>query len=73
MMAARRTPGSSTRRTLSTLAIALGILLLLVMPATLFVFAVTHVQNAQLPGTLVILTATGGMALIVIGAVIRET
>jgi hypothetical protein len=72
-MVADRTSGNSTRRILSWLAIALGIAMLLVMPVTLLYFAVNNTQNAEIPGTIVILTATGGMALIIIGAALRET
>ena len=71
-MASDRTSGSSTRGILSLVAIALGILMLLVMPATLLYFAVTNTPDAHIPGTLVILTSTGGMALIIIGAALRD-
>lgn len=71
-MAANRTPVNSTRRLLALAAIVLGALLLLVMPATLFFFAVSGTKDAHLPGTLVIVSATGGMALLALGALIRE-
>jgi hypothetical protein len=71
-MAGRGAQGGSTRRMLSLIAMVVGALLLLVMPAILFGYAVTGNKNVELPGTLVILTATGGIALIVIGAALRE-
>jgi len=71
-MSTDRTPGSATRRILSMAAIILGALLLLVMPLTLIFLAVTSKEDAQLPGTLVIVSATGGMMLLAIGAVLRD-
>ena len=71
-MAALRSPRGSMRRMLSLTAIVLGVLLLLIMPGILLFYAVSGNKDVELRGTLVILTATGGMALIVIGAVIRE-
>jgi hypothetical protein len=50
----------------------LGALLLLAMPLILVLFALTGTRDAHIPGTLVILSASGGMALIVAGAVIRD-
>jgi len=49
-----------------------GVLLLLIMPLMLFFFAITSNKDAELPGTLVILSSAGGMALIVIGAALRD-
>jgi hypothetical protein len=49
-----------------------GVLLLLVMPLTLFYFSLTGAEGAHLPGTLVILTSAGGMALVLIGAALRD-
>lgn len=71
-MAARRAPGSSTRRTLSLIAVVVGILLLLVMPMILLGYAVSGNKDVELPGTLVILTTTGGMTLIAMGFALRE-
>ena len=63
--------GRSTRRTLSTVLIALGILLLAIMPTMLLIFAISGTENAHIQGTLVILSSAGGMALIAIGAALR--
>ena len=71
-MAAHRAPDGSTRRMLSLISMVVGTLLLLVMPAILFGYAVSGNRDVELPGTLVILTSTGGIALIVIGAALRE-
>jgi len=71
-MAAQRTPGSSMRRTLSLVSIVVGALLLLIMPSILFYYAVTGNNDVELPGTLVILTTTGGMTLVILGFVLRE-
>jgi len=49
----------------------MGGLLLLVIPVLLLFFAVSNEENAQLNGTLVILSATGGMALVALGALLR--
>jgi hypothetical protein len=56
---------------LSTLLIAAGILLLAIMPSALLFFAITSTKDPHIPGTLVILSSAGGMALIVIGAALR--
>ena len=73
-MTANRAPrgSSSTRRMLSLIVMVAGALLLLVMPAILFGYAASGNKDVELPGTLVILTATGGIALIVIGAALRD-
>jgi hypothetical protein len=71
-MATQRAPRGSTRRLLSLIAMVVGALLLLVMPAILFGYAVSGNRDVELPGTLVILTSTLGIALIVIGAALRE-
>lgn len=63
---------NSTIRTAALGLMALGAILLLVMPLTLLYFAVANVPNPHLPGTLVIVTATGGMGLLGIGAVLRS-
>ena len=72
-MSTGRTPNSSTLRMLSWLIIGAGVLLLLIMPATLLFFAVSGTQNAHIPGTLVLITSAGGMALLVIGIALRES
>lgn len=64
--------GRSARRTLSLVVIVLGALLLLSLPVVLVVLAFGQAQNVRLPGTLVIISAAGGMALLVIGAALRE-
>ena len=71
-MATDRTPGGSTRRMLAYLCMGLGALLLLVMPLTLLFFAVNSTKDPHLQGTLVILTSVGGMALLALGAVLRD-
>jgi hypothetical protein len=71
-MTSYRAPGGSTRRTLSLIAMVVGALLLLVMPAILFAYALSGNKDVELPGTLVILTSTGGIALIIVGAALRE-
>lgn len=70
-MADRRAPGGSTRRSLSLFIIILGALLLLFVPSMLVFLAFAR-QGIELPGTLVILSATGGMALVAIGAALRD-
>jgi hypothetical protein len=50
----------------------LGALLLLVVPVSLFVFALAQSKTFQIPGTLLILTVVSGMALIVIGAALHD-
>ncbi len=64
--------GSSTRRSVAIALMALGGLLLMIMPAILFFFSLSASKSAHLPGTLVILGSAGGMSLILIGAAIRE-
>ena len=60
------------RRTLSLIALVVGVLLLLIMPGILFFYAVSGNKDVELPGTLVILTTTGGMTLIVLAFALRE-
>ena len=48
-MTADRAPGGSTRRMLSLAAMVVGVLLLLVMPAILFAYAVSGNKNVELP------------------------
>jgi hypothetical protein len=71
-LATGRSRRSSTRRMLSLAAFVAGALLLLLVPVTLLVLAFAHAHDTQLPGTLVILSAAGGMAFIVIGAALRD-
>ena len=52
--------------------IALGVLLLLSVPVLLLVLAFAQVKDASPPGTLVILSATAGMALIAVGVALRD-
>ena len=66
------TQGNSRWRTVSTVCIVLGIALLAIMPTVLLFFAVTAKQDPHIPGTLVIISSAGGMALIVIGAAMRS-
>lgn len=65
-------PRRSRRARLSLAVMALGALLLLLVPMLLVALAFAQVRDVELPGTLVILSATGGMALIVIGAALWE-
>jgi len=71
-LAARRVPSGSNRNLLSVLVIVLGALLLLIVPLSLFVFALAQSKTYQIPGTLLILTVVSGMALIVIGAALHD-
>ena len=71
-MAARQVPSGSNRNLLSILVIVLGALLLLIVPLSLFVFALAQSKTFQIPGTLLILTVVSGMALIVIGAALHD-
>lgn len=70
-MSVRSGSGNSTRNMLSLALIVVGALLLLIIPVTLLYFAVASVPNPHLPGTLVILSSVGGMALIGVGALLR--
>jgi hypothetical protein len=71
-LAARRVPSGSNRNPLSLAIMALGALLLLIVPMSLFVFALAQSKTFQIPGTLLILTVVSGMALIVIGAALHD-
>ncbi|MGA7732239.1 MAG: hypothetical protein WCD37_13330 [Chloroflexia bacterium] len=70
-MTSRRTPSGSTRNTLSLALMVAGGLLLVLVPLLLVFLAVSGAQNVDLPGTLVILSVVGGMALVVLGEAIR--
>ena len=69
---ADRSPRSSTRRMISLAAIALGALLLLMMPLVYFFLALSSEGNVDLPGTFLIVSATAGMALLAVGAALYE-
>ena len=51
---------------------ALGAILLLLVPTMLVVLAFTRATDVRLSGTVVILSAVGGMALVVVGAALRD-
>lgn len=70
-MTARRMPSGSTRNTLSLALMIVGGLLLLLVPLLLVFLAMSGAKNVELPGTLVILSVVGGMALEVCGAALR--
>jgi hypothetical protein len=70
-LTSRRTPSGSTRNTLSLALMVAGGLLLVLVPLLLVFLAVSGAQNVDLPGTLVILSVVGGMALVVLGEAIR--
>jgi hypothetical protein len=57
---------------LALLAIALGIALMAAVPLTLVVLAFARSTNFDLSGTLVILSATLGMMLLAVGAVLYD-
>jgi hypothetical protein len=61
-----------TRRTASVAVMVVGAILLLIVPLLLVALAFGGTRRADLPGTLVILSATAGMALIAVGAALRD-
>lgn len=63
---------SSGRNILALTTIAVGVLLLLVVPVWLLALAFQHDPAARLPGTLVIITSVGGMVLVVFGIMMRK-
>jgi len=69
---AARTPPNTTRRMLSLISLVAGALLLLLMPLAYFVTALGDSTSVDFPGTLLIVTATAGMALLGLGAALRE-
>ena len=71
-MAARQVPSGGNRNMLSRLVMGVGALLLLVVPAILFVLAISHTKDFHLPGTLLILSVVSGMALVGIGAALHD-
>ncbi|MEO8286347.1 MAG: hypothetical protein ABI670_07895 [Chloroflexota bacterium] len=71
-MASRRVPSSSNRNTLSIAVMAVGALLLLIVPLLMFVLSLGHTANFHLPGTLLILSVTAGMACVVMGAALHD-
>lgn len=70
-MTARRMPSGSTRNILSLALIVAGGLLLVLVPLLLVFLALSGARDVDLPGTLVILSVVGGMALVVLGEAIR--
>lgn len=71
-MTARRLPdNSASNNTLSLALIAAGCILLALVPLLLVFLAISGATNVDLPGTLVILSVVGGMALVVLGAAVR--
>jgi hypothetical protein len=71
-LAASRVPSGPNRNILSLIAMALGALLLLIVPVLLFVFALAQSKTFQIPGTLLILSVVSGMALVIIGAALHD-
>ena len=70
-MSDNRSANSSSRRAISLGIIIAGIVLLAAVPLTLVVLSFAGTRTLDLPGTIVILSAVGGMALVVIGASMR--
>ena len=68
----KQADGRSIRRVLSILFIALGALLLLLVPGILVALAFAQATDVDIPGTLVIVSAVLGMMLVVVGAALRE-
>jgi hypothetical protein len=62
----------STRSILSISLLGIGVLLLLLVPGILLALAFARTEDAELPGTLVIISAVGGMAFVVAGVALRE-
>ena len=60
------------RQNPSLAVLGLGGLLLLSVPVLLILLAISGGDGTSLPGTFVILSATLGMALVVIGAALRD-
>jgi hypothetical protein len=71
-LAARRVPSGSNRNTLSFIIMGVGALLLLIIPAFLFVLALGQTKTFHLPGTILILSVVSGMALVIIGAALHD-
>jgi hypothetical protein len=57
---------------LSLIVIVVGAILLLIVPVFLFVLALGGTKTFHLPGTVLILSVVSGMALVVIGAALRD-
>jgi hypothetical protein len=70
-LTSRRIPSGSTRNTVSLALMVAGGLLLVLVPLLLVFLALSGARNVDLPGTLVILSVVGGMALVVLGEAIR--
>jgi ABC-type nickel/cobalt efflux system permease component RcnA len=62
----------SSRQNLSRALMLLGALLMLSVPAAFVVLAFARATDAAIPGTLLILSATAGMALVGVGAVLYD-
>ena len=71
-MSENRGARSSSRNALSLGIIVAGVILLAAVPLLLVVLSFGGTRTLDLPGTAVILTATAGMALVVIGAAMRD-
>jgi hypothetical protein len=65
-------PRRNSRRLFAAGIMIVGVLLLVMVPVVLVVLAFGHVTDFHMPGTLVILSATGGMALLAVGAALFE-
>jgi len=62
----------SSRRTLSLGLMIAGAVLLAAVPLMLVFLSFAGTRTLDLPGTIVILSATAGMALVVAGAALRD-
>ncbi len=62
----------SSRRKLSLALMLVGALLMLSMPAAFVVLAFAGATDSVIPGTLLILSATAGMGLVGLGAVLYD-
>ncbi|HUP27208.1 MAG TPA: hypothetical protein VM409_02150 [Chloroflexia bacterium] len=68
----KRAPGRSNRRRLAVSVIVAGALLMLSVPALFVALAISGATDTSIPGTFLILSATAGMALVGIGAVLYD-
>lgn len=57
---------------LSLVIMGVGALLLLIVPALMFVLALGQTKDFHLPGTLLILSVVSGMALVIVGAALHD-
>jgi hypothetical protein len=67
-----RTARRSSRKTLALGIIIAGIILLVAVPLLLVSLSLGGTRTIDLPGTAVILSAVVGMALVVVGAALRD-